>query len=249
MMGGRRGRFGLRRAMGPALGALLAASAARGEGEARVLRADPAIQEGRLVCGILLGDLFTPPVESTLRSGLPVIVDLVCEVEAADLSLGQFVRSELAYDVWEDRYSLLRGGESRVFASFEEVHEACRRYSPLSLASLAALGAAGSFHLRLRVAVNPLSGEERERMSRWLAETVTDPADPSARELRLDLGSLIRGFLRGGDSSQGWGPESLFGPFRLSALPVLPADPQPDAGTEGPGPAPEDSGSGSGGGP
>ncbi len=204
------------------LGALLTpALLVAAEQRARVGHATPLRRGGELVCDLGLTGLFPPAIENTLRSGLPVVIDLACEVrpEGGGRTIGQFQRSEVRYDVWEDHYTLIRDGRSRDFPDFEAVHNACRRLENLVLAPLSALAPAARVSLSLRVAVNPLSGEERERMARWLAETVTDPGDPSSRELRLDLGGLIQSFFRGGDAGRGWGEERRFGPYLLVDLP------------------------------
>ncbi len=230
-----------------AFAALVAADAQAIEQTARIERVELARAEGELVADVDVVALFSPPLENTLKSGLPVVVDLALELRpAAGRAMGRLVRSTLSYDVWKDRYRLERGGRHWDYPDLATLRAAGSRYEALPLAALAALGA-GSLTLSLRVAVDPLGGAERERMERWLARTVSDPADPSARELRLDLGALL-GSVFGGKGEQGWGPERLIGPFAVAALaqraPVVeaptasaPATPAPASdGKEAPGP-------------
>lgn len=201
----------------------LAWPASAREQNARVEQVRLLRGERGIVCDLLLTDLFTPPIESTLRSGLPVVIDVAVELRpAAGGVTGRLFRSELNYDVWEDRYSLIRAGQERVFADFEALREACERYRRQSLGLAEAPAVGQGFRLRLRVAVNPLGGAERRRMERWLARTVSDPGDPASRELRLDLGALIGSFFGGGGEEEGWGVERSFGPFLIEELP--PAD-------------------------
>jgi hypothetical protein len=212
-----------------AFAALVAANAFAIEQTARVERVELVRAGAELVADLELAALFSPPVENTLRSGLPVVVDLAVELRpAAGRSSGRLVRSTLSYDVWEDRYRLERGGRHWDYPDLAALRAAGARYEALPLATLAALGAPASLTLSLRVAVDPLGGAERERMERWLARTVSDPVDPSARELRLDLGALL-GSVFGGKGEQGWGPERVFGPFALTALPERAAAPAPAA--------------------
>lgn len=201
-----------------AFAALAAANALGVDQTARVERVEFSRAAGELVADIELAALLSPPVENTLKSGLPVVVDLAIELRPAEgRAAGRLVRSTLSYDVWEDRYQLERGGARADYSDLAALRAAAARYEALPLAALSALGA-GSFTLSLRVAVDPLGGAERERMEKWLARTVSDPADPSARELRLDLGALL-GSVFGGKGAQGWGPERVVGPVALAALP------------------------------
>jgi hypothetical protein len=229
---------------GLAFTALAAANAHAIEQTASVERVELARAGAELVADVELAALFSPPVENTLRSGLPVVVDLAVELRpAGGRALARLVRSTLSYDVWEDRYRLERGGRHWDFGDLAALRAAGERYEAVPLAALAALGAPASLTLSLRVAVDPLGGAERERMERWLAHTVSDPVDPSARELRLDLGALL-GSVFGGKGEQGWGPERVIGPFALTALPeraaapgaeppaAPPADPPPGAAPE-----------------
>jgi len=189
------------------------------EQNARVERVRLQRGEEGIVCDIDLADIFTPPIESTLRSGLPVVIDVALELRpAVGAVTGRLLRSELNYDVWEDRYSLIRGGRELVFPEFAALRQACEQYRRHSLGLPTPPADGGGFRLRLRVAVNPLGGVERRRMEHWLARTVSDPADPASRELRLDLGALIGSFFGGGED-EGWGAERSFGPYRIEDLP------------------------------
>ena len=228
-----------------AFAALVAANAFAIEQTARIERVELARAEGELVADVDVAALFSASVENTLKSGLPVVVDLALELRpAAGRSLARLVRSTLSYDVWEDRYRLERGGSHWDYPDLAALRAAGARYEAVPLAALAALGAPASLTLSLRVAVDPLGGAERERMERWLARTVSDPADPSARELRLDLGALL-GSVFGGKGDQGWGPERVVGPFALAALarraPVVDTPAGPASATPAPAaPAPAD---------
>jgi hypothetical protein len=227
-----------------AASAAASTAAAAAEGPA-VASVRPAVGGDLLVADFLLTGLFPPPIENTLRSGLPVVIDLVWELEPErGTAFGDLLRSEVRYDVWEDRYTLLRGAERRDFAAFEAMRLAARRLQGQPLARIARLDGSASFRLSVHVAVSPISGEQRERMARWLSETVSDPQDPSARELRLDLGGLIRNVFRGGRGGETAGAQR-FGPFPLAGLPAAasaaadpaaPADagedPTPDRGEE-----------------
>lgn len=205
-------------ALAAAFAALVAAKALAVEQSARVERVELSRAAGELLVDLELSALLSPPVENTLRSGLPVVVDLAIELRpAGGRASGRLLRSTLSYDVWEDRYRLERSGVQRDYPDLAALRAAASRYEALPLAALSALGA-GRLTLSLRVAVDPLGGVERERMEKWLARTVSDPADPSARELRLDLGALL-GSVFGSKSAQGWGEERVVGPVAIGALP------------------------------
>ena len=207
--------------MGIVLLLLALAAPARADVEPRVESARLARADGQLVADITLADLLTPPVENTLKSGLPVVVDLAMELRpASGASTGRVLRSTLTYDVWEDSYRLERDTRAWDLPDLAGLLTACTHLEAEPVAALAALPP-GPLTLRLRVAVDPLGGVERERMVRWLARTVSDPSDPGARELRLDLGALIGSvFSKKGDDA-GWGPELVQGPFRVAELPEV----------------------------
>ncbi len=191
----------------------------------RVERVRLLRSEESLVCDIDLSGLFTPPIESTLRSGLPVVVDIVLVmIPAGGREQGRLLRSELSYDVWEDLYILRRGESETIFSDFPALRRAAERYRGLALGEQGPPGGATEWRLRLSVSVTPLGGRERRRMARWLAETVSDPDDPASRELLLDLGGLIGSFFGGGDET-GWGEERSFGPFKLENLPQAKEEP------------------------
>ncbi len=199
------------------LGLSGSAAQAREQG-GRVDRVRLLRTEESLLCDLDLSGLFTSPIESTLRSGLPVVVDVaMVMLPSTGREQGRLLRSELSYDVWEDLYTLRRGTKETVFDNFDALRLACRRYRGLALKELGRPGDRGELRLRLRVSVNPLGGRERQRMARWLAETVSDPDDPANRELLLDLGGLIGSFFSGGEEV-GWGQERSFGPYKMSEL-------------------------------
>jgi len=205
-------------ALATAFAALVAAKALAVEQTARVERVELSLAAGELLADLELSALLSAPVENTLKSGLPVVVDLAIGLRPGEgRASGRLLRSTLSYDVWEDRYQLERGGVQRAYPDLAALRAAAARYEALPLAALSDLGA-GSLTLSLRVAVDPLGGAERERMEKWLARTLSDPADPSARELRLDLGALL-GSVFGGKGAQGWGPERVVGPVKIGALP------------------------------
>ncbi len=199
------------------LGLSGSAAQAREQG-GRVDRVRLLRTEESLLCDLNLSGLFTSPIESTLRSGLPVVVDVaMVMLPSTGREQGRLLRSELSYDVWEDLYTLRRGAKETIFEDFDALRRACRSYRGLPLKELGRPGDRGELRLRLRVSVNPLGGPERQRMARWLAETVSDPDDPANRELLLDLGGLIGSFFSGGEEV-GWGRERSFGPYKMSEL-------------------------------
>lgn len=205
-----------------ALALLLLAAAALAEGP-RALRVDPARSGDYLVADLEFENLFSRPIENTLRSGLPIVIDCIIEIQQpggqGDRTI--LLRSELGYDVWEGIFSLRRDDLSRVFEDFIALRRACDRLEALPLAPLRELPPRATFHMRLRVAVSPFAGGENDRVQRWLAETVSDPCNPDAREFRLDLGGLIDSFFRSADRDKDWGKARRFGPYRLDQLRVI----------------------------
>ncbi len=117
------------------LAAWLAVPAAAREQSARVEDLRLLRGEGQLLCDLDLTGLFPPAIEGTLRSGLPVVIDVALELHPeAGEGLGRLLRSEVSYDVWEDRYSLRRGEDSRDFADFAALRAACRDLQGQALA-------------------------------------------------------------------------------------------------------------------
>jgi hypothetical protein len=178
--------------------------------------------QGQLVADITLTNLFSSTITATLRSGLPVVIDLALElrseVHGDHPPVGHLIRTKVTYDVWDDIYFLKRAGRTLTFTDRDKVIDACGRLPGQPLAPLTRFIPGDRVTLLCRVAVNPLSGQEREKMADWLAQTVSGQDDLSSREIRLDLGALINSFFRGGEISDAWGPESNFGPFDLATL-------------------------------
>ncbi len=200
-------------------GLLMLAGVLLAEGP-RVVRVEPARSGDQLVADLEFANLFPRPIENTLKSGLPIVIDCLIEMDDHQDKdpQGFLLRSELGYDVWDGIFSLRRGELHLSFENFLALQQACDHLEALPLANLGDLPPAATFHIHLRVAVSPFGGEDSDRVARWLAETVSDSRDPNSREFRIDLGGLIDGFFRSTGRNQGWGESRRFGPFRLDEL-------------------------------
>ncbi|MBC8367659.1 hypothetical protein H8E52_09645 [bacterium] len=185
-----------------------------------VVRVEPARSGDQLVADLEFENLFPRPIENTLKSGLPIVIDCLIEMDdhAGEDPRGIVLRSELGYDVWDGIFSLRRGEMHVSFEDFLALQQACDHLTALPLAKLSDLPPAATFHIHMRVAVSPFGGEDADRVARWLSETVSDSRDPNSREFRVDLGGLIDGFFRSTGRNQHWGESRSFGPYRLDKL-------------------------------
>jgi hypothetical protein len=159
----------------------------------------PYVRDGRLVCDIRCGGLFSERIVGTIQSGLPAVVEAIYSLETAD---GRTVASgvhsfELIYDVWEDVYSVSAGDSTETFtgaAAFEQMSAAVERLHAVPIAPAGDLDATLAYTLSITIAVHPLTGTEERRVEGFLEESVGSHSHETWREQLLSINELISRF-------------------------------------------------------
>ena len=173
-----------------------ASSLAAREPRPAILGVQLYVQDGMLAGNIRSDGLFSDRIAGTVQSGLPAIVELFYSLETPDnKSVKRGMRSfELRYDVWDDLYSLA-GKDTVVFhSSFESLSRAVQHLRRIRLLPLQDVSLEKKYTIRFGIAVNPLQGSDRQKISGWLAGNVRGATGESWREQVLNLNDLIQHF-------------------------------------------------------
>ena len=184
---------------------------------AEVADAIPRRESDWLVVDLRLHDLLDERTRSTVESGLPG--SCLVEIELRDATGAARARRtlerSLEVDLWEDVVRLLEGENWRRFDSLAAADSAWSRWEGVRLARWHTLDPRRRYRLRVRILVEPLGAEERERVSRWVSRVERD----DRRELSVDLGGLVQRFFGSADAASDahlWsGPE--FTPATLAS--------------------------------
>lgn len=182
---------------------------------AKVVSAIPRREDGWLVVDVRAAELLDERTRSTVESGLPGSCVLLVELlDSADVvAASRAIERSLAFDLWEDVVRLSEGTQERVFHAMAAADSAWARFDAVRMKPWSALNSGATYRLHVRVHVQPLGSEERERVSRWVSQTEAG----ERREFAIDVGGLVRRFMSGdtesGDASVWKGP-----PFTLQAF-------------------------------
>ncbi|MFH1313756.1 MAG: hypothetical protein ABIJ00_11105 [Candidatus Eisenbacteria bacterium] len=171
---------------------------ARAEDEVRpaVVRIDLYARDGQLTGDITAHGLFSERIVGTVQSGLPAVVEvfyLVAEPGGGTVEKGVHSYS-LKYDIWDDTYSVT-GQDSTVFLpSLEAMRSMIEQMTGLALVPLGRMHAGRSHYVQLSIAVSPLRGSDKRRMTGWISENVRSTGEASWHEQVLDVNDLITHF-------------------------------------------------------
>ncbi len=158
--------------------ALLAAGAARAD-ERPLRRVGLHRAGGLLAVSVGLPDLLLPTEAGRLRSGLAsrilIRIELVREAPGPAVVVARAFRaSDLAYDVWDERFRVRvwerHGAEPRVseVGGAETAVAIATGLVRFPVADGGLLARGSSYHLRFRADLNPLSEETAADVRRWL---------------------------------------------------------------------------------
>ena len=200
------------------------AGTARAEQEARLLEATALGQGQAVVCRLRTAGLPTDKQLQSMRSGLVSAVDLELAVMDArgDLGAGRSLTLRLAFDLWEQFFSVRSGDQEQRFQDLEALRAYLGELNTLTVASRAELQERESYHLRVGLTVHAIAPDERARVEDVVAgERRNRREGDDTQEASVGLGRLIRFFYKDGrDRSDGLEIQS--GWFTLEELPDAP---------------------------
>jgi hypothetical protein len=174
-----------------------AAAAAAGRGFA----VTPVRAGDQLACRVTTAGLPDERQLQSMRSGLVAALELeLALVDEADrVAAARSVTLRLAFDLWEEVFSVMDDGGERRFRSLAELQAHLARLPALPLVSLAALDDGARYRLRAALVARPVARDERERVGNLIAGQARGaPGRQDRQEASVSLGRLIRLFYQGG---------------------------------------------------
>jgi hypothetical protein len=178
----------------------------------------------RVIARVRLENLFAPKIVSTIRSGLPAIVqhDFRLQTENGEEKARALQTLEVKYDIWAQRFRLAFPDTVRFAATFEEVEKMLKDFEIPALFT-PTLERSPACRLRLRVAVIPISAEQNRKLLQRLAgddfEADNTTTEAGRSGFSLDLSSLISFFFAGEERAHGASAWAASPPFRCTERP------------------------------
>lgn len=180
------------------------------------------VEDGRLTGDITCRGIFSERIVGTVQSGLPAVVELFYHLLGSiEGTVKKGVHSySLAYDVWEDGYSISGGDSTVYFPTFKEMRATIEHLRSVSIIPFDEILPEQSYRILVSVAVNPLQGTDNSRIAGWVSENVRGNRDDSWHEQVLNLNDLITHFFskeKDTTNRSGWFRSE---PFKPGHLPV-----------------------------
>src|SRR5262245_10861655 len=172
----------------------------------------------KIIARVRLENLFAPKIVSTIRSGLPAIVqhDFRLQAENGKEKAHALQTLEVRYDIWAQQFRLAFPDTVRFAATFEETERMLKDFEIPALFT-PALERSSAYRLRLRVAVMPISAEQNRQLLQRLAandfEADNTTTEAGRSGFSLDLSGLISFFFAGEErahGASGWVASPLF---------------------------------------
>lgn len=198
------GRPGALRRVPPALLAIgllaLHAAAPAAPPAPRLVRATPARAGDLLVCDVNTAGLPGEKLSLSMRSGLVSSVELVLDLmdERDRVRAGNRLTLRLAFDLWEEVFSVEEGGRRSRLADDTELASYLGALPRLPVAPLSALEPGGRYRVRVGLRLHAIAPGERERVEDAIAGGggASVAGSGGRQEVSVSLGRLIRFFYR-----------------------------------------------------
>jgi hypothetical protein len=179
-----------------AAGAALAA-----DETARVTAVTPARAGDLVVARLRTAGLPGERLLQSMRSGLvsAVDLDLVLLDDRERIVVGNRVSLQLAFDLWEEIFSVRSDGRERRFTSLDDLQTYLAELGAVPVAPLGELAPGASYRLRIGLQVHPIAPAEQERVEDAIAGDGRPRREgQDQQEASVSLGRLIRFFYKGG---------------------------------------------------
>jgi hypothetical protein len=203
------------------LGGTTAARSDRGERPA-IVRVRLYVEGGHLACDVASTGIFSERIVGTVQSGLPAVIELFYQLMASnDGTVTRGVHSySLRYDVWDDVYSITEGDSVIHFSTFEEMRRLVEHLRGVALIPAHEMRAEKWYSMRVSLAVNPLTGTDRQKITGWVRENLRSSQDDSWKEQVFSVSDLIAHFFsqeKDSPNRSNWYQTELFRPEALPA--------------------------------
>lgn len=176
----------------------------------------------QLACRVTTAGLPDERQLQSMRSGLVAALELeLALVDEGDrVAAARSVTFRLAFDLWEEVFSIAGDGGERRFRSLSELQAHLARLPALPLVPLAALDDGARYRLRAALVARPVASDERERVGNLIAGQARGaPGRQDRQEASVSLGRLIRFFYQGARDERD-GQETASDWFRAREVPV-----------------------------
>lgn len=186
--------------------AVVVAAGARAQDEPRLIRVIPGLSGDTLVCRLQTRGLPGEKQLQSMRSGLVAAVELdLALVDQGDNLLGgRSLSLRMAFDLWDEVFSVRADGRERRFGSLAELRAYLDDLAEVPVAPAATLAAAENFRLRVGLTVHAIAPDERQRVEDVIVgEQRPRREGQDQQEASVSLGRLIRLFYKGGGEGGG----------------------------------------------
>jgi len=186
----------------------------------KVVEVMPDREGNLIVCHLKTSGLPAAKQLQSMRSGLvsSVEVDLALLDEDDQLLGGNTMILRLAFDLWEEIFSVHEDGQERRFQTLADLESYLSDLSNLPVTPTDNLDQSGRYRLRVGLVVNSIAPEEQERVEGVIAgDNRPRREGQDQQEASVSLGRLIRLFYKGGSDDRG-GNEQLSSWFEYKEL-------------------------------
>ncbi len=196
-----------RLAVGMLLCGLLVGRAFAAAEPTRMTAAIPARAGDLVVCRLQTTGLPGEKLLQSMRSGLVSAVELdLAVIDDRDrLVADHHVTLRLAFDLWEEVFSVRSDGREQRFRSLEDLQAYLGELDGLPVVPVGRLGPEGRYRLRVGLRLHAIAPDERARVEDAIVGVRRPGRDGlDQQEAQVSLGRLIRFFYKGdrGDGEQ-----------------------------------------------
>lgn len=220
-MGGKKASWRRLETLLSALLLLAAGVAVATQAHPRIVEIEPRREGDLLICRLFTAGLPGEKLSLSMQSGLVSSIELYLDLldEKQEVRAGNHVTFQLAFDLWEEIFSVRQGGREQHFADGEAMAGFLEQLPRLPVAPVARMDPGERFRIRVGMLLNPIAPSERDRVEEVIAGK-SRPATGSGdrQELSISLGKLIRFFYKDGSSRPRPQSEALSRWFRLGEL-------------------------------
>jgi hypothetical protein len=188
----------------------------------QIVRITPVREGDLLICRLATQGLPGEKVALSMQSGLVSSLELILELldEKEHVRAGNRVTFHLAFDLWEEVFSVQQGSREQRFTDMDALTRFLSEMPRLPVAPLSALDSQDRFQIRAGLILHPIAPRERERVEDVIVGNARSgaAAGDEGREVSVGLGRLIRFFYKGGSRDSMTQSEMLSAWFCLEDL-------------------------------
>lgn len=177
----------------------------RAQEDPRLVRVTPGLSGDQVVCRLQTRGLPGEKQLQSMRSGLVAAVelDLALVDEGDNLLGGRSLSLRMAFDLWDEVFSVRADGRERRFNSLADLRTYLADLQGLPVAPAAALAGGESCRLRVGLVVHAIAPDERQHVEDVIAgEQRSRREGQDQQEATVSLGRLIRLFYKGGGETR-----------------------------------------------